>query len=240
MGAAKESWNPHRNGLPINQAQLVGTLLGLSVLVLQGMEKTMGYPFRSRQREGFIHLWRVIGHLFGIEEALNPNASFARAKTTMESVFAFAIPAAPSPESTGMLSKHMCETISRGLREQYGVKVPAEHFAARARLYLGDAYCDAIGLPSVTWRHRLVAWWFSCYTKLLYLPYIWLPFPTVARIYKSIMRSWFQKVVGVLQRQHERHGKICRFGALSSQPGDECPMHARRRAKTAKTVESGA
>lgn len=225
--AGKEGWDANKNGVPINQAQLIGTLLGLSALILQGMEKTMGCAFRPRQRESFIHLWRVIGHLFGIEEALNPNSSFARACVSMESVFAFAIPTYPNPKTTGMLSKHMCETIARGLQEQYGVQVPPEHFAARARIYLGEAYCDAIGLPSVSLHHRLVAWSFTTYTKLLYLPYISLPFPIVARLYKTVMRAWFRKVVRTVRYKHERQGKSCRFGALASQQGDECPMKAR-------------
>jgi hypothetical protein len=222
--SSKKSWDTGKNGLPINQAQLIGTLLGLSVLVLQGMEKTMGCQFQSQHREGFIHLWRVIGYLFGIEEALNPNTSFSNACINMESVFAFAIPSHPDPAITGKLSKHMCETISRGMSEQYGVHVPAAHFAARTRLYLGDPYCDAIGLPQVEWRYRLLSWFFTRCMKIMYLPYIWLPFPVVARIYDKIMRAWFSKVVRVLRWKHSQQGKSCRFGSLAPPGSHLCPM----------------
>ena len=54
-------------GVAISQLQLVGTLLGSSVLLLQGIEKAMGMPLRERDREGFVHLWRLVGHLFGSE-----------------------------------------------------------------------------------------------------------------------------------------------------------------------------
>ncbi len=71
-------------GTPINQLQLVGTLLGSSALLLQGIECAMGMPLRSRDKEGFIHLWRLIGHLFGIDDEKNPNRSYAHAVTRME------------------------------------------------------------------------------------------------------------------------------------------------------------
>jgi hypothetical protein len=52
-------------GLPINQEDMLGTLLGFSTLVVDGLE-TLGIPFTKQEAEDYYHVWRVYGHLAGI------------------------------------------------------------------------------------------------------------------------------------------------------------------------------
>ena len=144
-------------GTPINQLQLVGTLLGSSALLLQGIECAMGVPLRARDREGFIHLWRLVGHLFGIDDEKNPNRSFSQAVTAMESVFLYAIPASPRAHLTHALTSHIYKAVCQGTKEDFGVPISESLLAAQARLYLGRDYSDAIGLPAVSTLHTIVA-----------------------------------------------------------------------------------
>ncbi|HSG48820.1 MAG TPA: oxygenase MpaB family protein, partial [Longimicrobiales bacterium] len=53
-------------GLPINQEDMLGTILGFSLLVVEGLE-VLGVPFTPEEAEDYYHVWRVYGHLAGIQ-----------------------------------------------------------------------------------------------------------------------------------------------------------------------------
>ena len=97
---------------------MIGTLLGSSTLLLEGMEQlAFGIQFTPRQRDAYIHLWRVIGFLFGIDDDINPNrGGYEASKIRMESVFAFAIASDPDPDLTWRLSRHICESVTESAR----------------------------------------------------------------------------------------------------------------------------
>ena len=63
---AKAAW-----GAPINQEELVGTLLAFSTQALQGLEK-MGLTISSEEKDAYFHCWKVIGHMLGIQDQLLP------------------------------------------------------------------------------------------------------------------------------------------------------------------------
>ena len=61
-------------GLPINQEDMLGTILGFSMLVVDGLE-VIGVPFTPQEAEDYYHVWRVYGHLAGIQRpGLDENA----------------------------------------------------------------------------------------------------------------------------------------------------------------------
>src|SRR5260221_3383871 len=66
----KDKWRPEW-GIPINQVDLIGTLMSFSITVLQGLEKMNIYLPPDKQ-EGYLHLWKVVGHLMGIRDELMP------------------------------------------------------------------------------------------------------------------------------------------------------------------------
>lgn len=168
------SFSEQEFGVPISQLQLVGTLLGSSVLLLQGMERAMGMPLRSRDKEGFVHLWRVVGHLFGIDEDKNPNTCYSDASVMMESVFLFAIPESPRPALTHALTSHIYQAVSEGMRAEHGLPVSEALLASQARLYLGDEYAHSIGLPPVAWYHTLLSVCRLLVFRTCYAPYFLL------------------------------------------------------------------
>lgn len=57
---------------PVNQEDMLGTLLAFSLIVIRGMRKT-GISISSGEAEAFFHLWRVVGVLLGIEETHLPH-----------------------------------------------------------------------------------------------------------------------------------------------------------------------
>ena len=63
---AKPEW-----GAPINQVELVGTLLAFSTKALEGLEK-MGVSVTETETEAYFHTWKVVGHLLGIQPEIIP------------------------------------------------------------------------------------------------------------------------------------------------------------------------
>jgi hypothetical protein len=57
-------WN-EAYGAPINQEELAFGLLSFGYLIPMGLER-WGCPVSRAQKEAFLHLWRVIGHVMGI------------------------------------------------------------------------------------------------------------------------------------------------------------------------------
>lgn len=58
-------WRRSSWGEPINQADMVGTVIEFSLLVLEGARK-MGFRFTEREASSVIHLWQLVGHLSGV------------------------------------------------------------------------------------------------------------------------------------------------------------------------------
>jgi hypothetical protein len=56
-------------GAPINQEELAFGLLSFGYLIPMGLEH-WGCPISREQKEAFLHLWRVIGHVMGVREDL--------------------------------------------------------------------------------------------------------------------------------------------------------------------------
>jgi hypothetical protein len=61
-------------GLPVNQEDLVGTMLSFSWVALDGLEK-IGVELTADDREAYVHCWNVVGHLLGIHDDLLPTSA---------------------------------------------------------------------------------------------------------------------------------------------------------------------
>ena len=62
-------WDFAKFGHPINQEDLAYTLLTFGMLIPRGL-KRWGIPVSKQEQEGFLHLWKVIGHTMGIRSEL--------------------------------------------------------------------------------------------------------------------------------------------------------------------------
>jgi hypothetical protein len=68
----KYGWDSAKYGEPINQEDLVGTLMAFSVATLDGI-KMLGMDVSQKEQEAYLHVWKVVGYILGIEESLLPN-----------------------------------------------------------------------------------------------------------------------------------------------------------------------
>lgn len=62
-------WDSDVNGMPINQAQMAGTQLTFSYIILRGL-KTLGHQIDDATADAYIYRWNVIGHLMGVDPDL--------------------------------------------------------------------------------------------------------------------------------------------------------------------------
>src|ERR1022692_2275462 len=82
-------WKPEFD-LPINQEDLAGTLLSFSYISLDGLQR-LGYVLSNDEIEGYLHAWKVAGHILGIRPEMLP-VDYADATAP-----AARIPAPPRP-----------------------------------------------------------------------------------------------------------------------------------------------
>lgn len=68
----KEGWDVAAFDEPINQEDMAGTLMAFSALILEGFE-TLGIELSTVEKEAYMHCWRVIGHVVGLNEDLIPH-----------------------------------------------------------------------------------------------------------------------------------------------------------------------
>jgi ER-bound oxygenase mpaB/B'/Rubber oxygenase, catalytic domain len=66
--AAGNPWPTAARGLPINQQDMMGTQLAFTTAAFQGIER-LGYRMTRRDKRAYLHLWSVVGHYLGVQEA---------------------------------------------------------------------------------------------------------------------------------------------------------------------------
>lgn len=67
--AQQHHWDKETYGIPINQEDLVGTLLSFSVVIIDGLEQ-LGITLTPEERGAYLHLWHVVGASMGIDADL--------------------------------------------------------------------------------------------------------------------------------------------------------------------------
>lgn len=62
-------WDTDQFGAPVNQEDMAYTLLTFGLVIPQGLEK-WGVPLTRKEKESFLHLWKVVGYVMGIHPEL--------------------------------------------------------------------------------------------------------------------------------------------------------------------------
>lgn len=133
--------------IPINQEDLLGTLLCFSVVVLDALAK-MGIAVTRHEAEDYFHLWRVVGALLGIRETWLPRDLAAARRLAR-----FVRERQSSPSTDGRaLARVLVSGIERHLPARgLGVLAPS-----LVRYFLGDGGAHELGMREAM-RHGDVA-----------------------------------------------------------------------------------
>ncbi|MEY4576857.1 MAG: hypothetical protein RL701_1560, partial [Pseudomonadota bacterium] len=141
------AWDSARLGFPVNQEDLVGTLLTFSLVTLDALER-LGVDVSRAQAEAWLHAWKVVGALLGVCEELLP-VDVADARALMDAIRARQW--APSDDGRLLAAAlvHMMQDYFPG-RALDGLPV------ALVRYLAGDHCADLLGLPRTDWTLLLV------------------------------------------------------------------------------------
>jgi hypothetical protein len=142
------TWATDTWGAPINQVDMAGTTLLLSVMVLKALRR-MGAHFSSNEARGVVQLWRYSGYLLGVDEELLC-ASESEARLLAERVcFSLNAPDQHSRDLVNALFETRFQTPIRGLHWSMGV------YRGLARELVGEVLAEQLGLAHA-WHGRLL------------------------------------------------------------------------------------
>ncbi|KAN0059853.1 hypothetical protein ACQY0O_008427 [Thecaphora frezii] len=161
---AGTSYDVEKNGVPINQEDLLATLCSFSVAPLASLQ-AMGLRPSLQEREDYIALWRHVGFYMGIEPALL-RSCFSDAATADRALWCAILHLFGQLEVTqhggGDDDDNEAETCCDAPRRIHGPTIPvliacanrppfhtplAAHFAI-ARHLLGPQLSDSLGIPA--------------------------------------------------------------------------------------------
>lgn len=131
-------WDQHALGTPINQEELLGTLMTFSYTVLRNL-KRFDVAVSEQESEDFLYFWRVVGEMLGIRPEIIPTSMDEAAAVT---ALIFSRQQGPSPEGVAM---------TRALLQMYTAHDPTHLFSrlipSVTRYGVGDQVADWMEIP---------------------------------------------------------------------------------------------
>lgn len=142
------TWDPEF-GVPINQEDMLGTLMSFSVATLDGLQR-LGVELDAAEVDAYMHTWNVVGAVMGIRHELLP-ADFAGGRELADRIGERHFRACPEGQAlTRSLLEMMAHLVPGNLLDH----VPAEF----VRHFVGDRVADMLAVPAAR-RSGLVDLW---------------------------------------------------------------------------------
>ncbi|CAG5085083.1 oxygenase MpaB family protein [Parvicella tangerina] len=143
---SKYNWDL-RNGKPINQQDMAGTLQSFSTLILQGLQQ-LNIELSEDEKAGYYHVWHVIGHVMGVHQDVNPAShkeGFELGKVILDDQIA------PSKEGV-QLTKAVYQFMEHALPGNLLDHVPE----AMIRFLAGDRVADVLEVRPYSKLQKLI------------------------------------------------------------------------------------
>lgn len=146
-------WRHDLWGLPINQADMIATNILFSSVYLTGL-RILGLQISDQESQGVMHLWRYIGWLMGIEEALLPENE----EQGMRMAWLAGTTQPPADADSRLLGQALLRVPMQR------AETPLEKIAAWfemhlrsgfTRMVLGDRAGDDLGLPDTPFKYAI-------------------------------------------------------------------------------------
>lgn len=146
LSDAASPWDVMELGVPINQEDLLGTLMTFTWLILDGLAR-LGIELTPRDRQSFLETWLVVGGLMGIEPALLPR-TVADAKAVTELIERRQVAASPQgQEMTAALLGMMQTNMPHPFKSMPGCLI---------REFLPPNVATFLGIPSHPLREEMI------------------------------------------------------------------------------------
>lgn len=139
------------NGIPINDLHSLVTLTSFSTTLIDHTFPKMFVYLSRSQRDDYIALWRYLAYLLGADDSYFVNADTARA--LFQSILLAEL--WPDQDENSHTRTLLHNSIS-AIANQPPSNMSYEYVCAQVRWLHGASYCDALGIPQVSWRAWLV------------------------------------------------------------------------------------
>ncbi len=151
----REGWRASEWGMPINQHDMMATILLFSTAWLDGVE-ALGLHVGPQEAEDHMHLWRVAGHVLGVEHDLLPAT---RAEGDRLTEFVAATQAPPDDDARRLVRAFLThpEEVAQDERERRAIARRMQIYAGMVRGLLGEELSDQLELPRDRWRFAVPA-----------------------------------------------------------------------------------
>ena len=166
-------------GIPVNQEDMLGTIMGFSYLVIEGM-RTLQVGLTESEEEDFLYVWRVFSHMMGIHPVGKPDSleylpegvadagQFYEAYRRRHYVDA---ERNPDGVSLGAANLGMLRHFVPWPLKLFGLGVLPKLYM---QILMGEEQCRRINIQPV--RGHRILWWI-----LLHLHSLWRPFEKAGR-----------------------------------------------------------
>lgn len=139
-------WDPAWR-TPICQEDLAGTMMSFSVTVCDALQRS-NITLSAGEREDYLHLWRVIGHLLGIEDDLMP-ADYADAEALLARW-----------KARNHRPNDSSRALMRAMADFWYERLPGRLFdgvtTGWCRTWIGDELADQLGVPPFGWTRSIL------------------------------------------------------------------------------------
>jgi hypothetical protein len=152
-------WQPERWAAPINQHDMLATMLLFSEVYVEGL-RILGFDVSAQEAEDWIYLWSHVASLLGTEAELLP-CDYAEAQTLRELIYASQGPADADGRALAeaLLGLPPAVRLDARLGPRLGAQVEqlrADLLRAASRMLVGDDAADQLGLaPTPGWSRAL-------------------------------------------------------------------------------------
>lgn len=147
------------NGIPINDLHSLVTLTSFSSTLIDHTFPAMYVYLTKAQRDDYIALWRYMAYLLGTDEKWFVDADEARA--CLQSII---LAECWPDESENSHTRTLLHNSISALANQPPSNMSYDYICAQVRWLHGKAYCDALGIPEVSYYA-----WFITASKVSFL-----------------------------------------------------------------------
>ena len=150
---ASPEWRIDEWGIAINQADMLGTLLEFSLLMMDGVQR-LGFHVSQSERNAILALWRYCGYLSGVDAWLLGHMT-SESKTRRIADLLHLIQPGPDEDSRALTRQllKVPEQNARGAGPRVlGIAVSRFHNGL-ARALNGPEIADALGIPDDLWQY---------------------------------------------------------------------------------------
>jgi len=149
-------WDDDAYGVPINQADMLGTLIEFSLLVLEG-GRQLGFHFTDEEAEALVHLWRYNGYLQGVDSELLAHLENEAKGIRMANLLRL-VQAGPDEESIAMAQalRVVPIQIARTRSERMVARFQTRVHDGLTWAFNGNEIAADLRIPNRHWRHVIV------------------------------------------------------------------------------------